>query len=129
MSKSTVSTLRLRQLTQRRQKLKDEYESAQRKLQEEMRQIEQASEAEEQKFFYKAIKKIGFMPEDRAVLIGGLIEIKEKVDAGNADAINSYIGKYNDYISNPKNGIKDELHIDCQAADVMPEAVNGEPQS
>ena len=94
MSRSTVSTLKLRQLTKRRQKLKDEYESAQRRLQEEIRQLEQQSEAEEQKFFYKAIKKIGFAPEDRAVLIGGLIVIKEKVTEGDADAINDYISKY-----------------------------------
>ena len=82
MSRSTVSTLKLRQLTKRRQKLKDEYENAQRRLQEEIRQLELQSEAEEQKFFYKAIKKIGFAPEDRAVLIGGLIVIKEKVTEG-----------------------------------------------
>ena len=106
MSRSTVSTLKLRQLTKRRQKLKDEYENAQRRLQEEIRQLELQSEAEEQKFFYKAIKKIGFAPEDRAVLIGGLIVIKEKVTEGNAEAINDYISKYNDFISNPRNGIK-----------------------
>lgn len=57
MSRSTVSTLKLRQLIKRRQKLKDEYENAQRRLQEEIRQLELQSEAEEQKFFYKAIKK------------------------------------------------------------------------
>lgn len=57
MSRSTVSTLKLRQLTKRRQKLKDEYENAQRRLQEEIRQLVLQSEAGEQKFFYKAIKK------------------------------------------------------------------------
>ena len=46
MSRSTVSTLKLRQLTKRRQKLKDEYENAQRRLQEEIRQLELQSESE-----------------------------------------------------------------------------------
>ena len=60
MSRSTVSTLKLRQLTKRRQKLKDEYENAQRRLQEEIRELEPQTEAEEQKFFYKAVKNIGY---------------------------------------------------------------------
>ena len=128
MSRSTVSTLKLRQLTKRRQKLIDEYENAQRRLQEEIRQLELQSEAEEQKFFYKAIKKIGFAPEDRAVLIGGLIVIKEKVTEGNAEAINDYISKYNDFISNPRNGIKDELHEDNAVTDGIPEAEDGEQE-
>ena len=128
MSRSTVSTLKLRQLTKRRKKLKDEYESAQRRLQEEIRQLEQQSEAEEQKFFYKAIKKIGFAPEDRAVLVGGLIVIKEKVAAGDAEAINDYISKYNDFISNPRNGIKHELHEDNAVTDGIPEAEDGEQE-
>lgn len=128
MSRSTVSTLKLRQLTKRRQKLKDEYESAQRRLQEEIRQLEQQSEAEEQKFFYKAIKKIGFVPEDRAVLVGGLLVIKEKVSTGDAEAINDYIARYNDFISNPKNGIKDELHADSAVTDEVAEAEDGEQE-
>ncbi|HJA51253.1 MAG TPA: hypothetical protein H9953_08020 [Candidatus Fusicatenibacter intestinipullorum] len=120
--------MKLRQLTKRRQKLKDEYESAQRRLQEEIRQLEQQSEAEEQKFFYKAIKKIGFAPEDRAVLIGGLIVIKEKVTEGDADAINDYISKYNDFISNPRNGIKDELHEDNAVTDGISEDEDGKQE-
>ena len=97
-------------------------------MQEEIRQLEQQSEAEEQKFFYKAIKKIGFAPEDRAVLVGGLIVIKEKVAAGDADAINEYIARYNGFISNPKNGIKDELHEDNAVEEDLPEAEDGEQE-
>ena len=54
--------------------------------------------------------------------------IKEKVAAGEADAINDYIARYNDFISNPKNGIKDELHADSSITDELPEAENGEQE-
>lgn len=82
---------------------------------------------EEKNFYFLVIRKLGFSFNDRTLVIGSLLALKNDIEQGvSIYKINEYIDSYKEFASNPENGIEDDFSGATSVEDIFPTVSKGD---
>jgi len=109
----------IHRLEQKFSVLQQKQEQTMAKIRQEMKRTKKEIEAQRLDFLAQTIKKTGFPIDKTVLLIGAVLDGKEKIEGSEStDAINRYIELYNDFAA--KQGIQEFE----EAAEENPEAID-----
>ena len=84
-------------------------------LQQEMKRMKRSMEAQRTNDIGRIIRRTGFPVNNMAILVGALVHAKERIDAGDHQAMDQYIACYTRFqVQNPDAGLDDLAETTAQ---------------
>lgn len=135
---TVVSTTKISKLRKQRKSEADKHAELMKRKRDELRKMELAAKSdkkeyaemmneEEKNFYFLVIRKLGFSFNDRTLVIGSLLALKNDIEQGvSIDKINKYIDSYKEFASNPENGIEDDFSGATSVEDIFPTVSEGD---